>query len=165
MEKQGNVRFITDCDDTLIQTYVPNQPPVPGAEEFLRRWGPETVLLSVGEKDTQIEKLTRANLTHFHTWLIVSSPKDKADRIHDVARVWRREGNPVIMIGDRLDYDIAPAKKAGLVAVRMRHPYGKEEYRLREPRTERPEEWPDLTVTNFNEFLEKLPLLIYPSSL
>jgi FMN phosphatase YigB (HAD superfamily) len=56
------------------------------------------------------------------------------------------------MVGDRLDYDIAPAKKAGMLAIRVRRgPFAMQEPRGRE-------EAPDLTVATLTTLCRRLCL-------
>ena len=152
MADEERIEFISDFDGTLIQTYVDGQPCIPGAETFVEKWGPKTVLLSVGVESFQIKKLVRANL-HFRNRLIVPDEQSKIDRIWGIAEHWNRRQKPIVIIGDRLDVDMAPGWEAGLVTVRMRHPSGK--YSRWEPRSRA--QVPDFTVTNFHELME-LPI-------
>ena len=59
-----------------------------------------------------------------------------------------------IMIGDRLDNDIIPAKRIGMKTIWLR--WGR--YRIMEPRT--PDEIPDATVADAREVLDAVAMLI-----
>lgn len=138
-----------------------------GVREFLKNLqarGDRCVLVTVGEWAWQEKKLQHLNLSLDRT--LISPPRDPEtkqllDLPPDVkastfsSLVKKAEGVPVIVVGDRLDRDIAPAKALGLTTVHMQLLGGK--YAAEEPRA--PEEVPDCTVTNFLELSELLELL------
>ncbi len=54
------------------------------------------------------------------------------------------------MIGDRLDYDIAPAKKVGMLAIRIR----RGPHAIQEPRSR--DEVPDLTLATLTALCRRI---------
>ncbi len=148
-----SIRFIVDLDDTLILTYGGGVP-IPGAKEFVERWAASTVVLTAGAENAQFYKLEAAQLSGFRDIIVVANGPAKEPVI--IAAAKQSNGIGPVMIGNHLVYDIAPAKRAGLLAIRMRHPKGKEAYRLQEPSS--PHEMSDHTVSDFFELMS-LPLL------
>lgn len=167
--------WICDLDNTLVHTTRDLQGDhgrlahltlVPGAREFLdalKARGDRCVLVTVGPWAYQTKKIQRLGLGLRSTIL---SPLPNKNGIypdlpldakeHTFSSYKKKaEGAPVVVVGDRLDRDIAPAKRLGLATVRIRLPEGK--YSSQEPQT--PEETPDCEVADFFELLELLSLL------
>lgn len=145
------VDCILDLDDSAVQTYAGMQP-MPGVELFLEKWGLRTALLSIGIEAEQLAKLARANLQLFKAKLFVGDADEKAKVICRIASNQNGRSKPIIMIGNHLEHDIEPARRAGLIAVRIRHESGK--YSKEEPKNEYQN--PTHTVRDFHELL-KLP--------
>ncbi len=76
----------------------------------------------------QWDKLIRMNLAIFFERVFVSEDlkmKKSPKFYRKIAKLVKAEGGECVMIGDREDRDIAPAKKAGWLAVRVRRPGAK----------------------------------------
>lgn len=153
-------QFLVDLDDTIANTTrdlggnpsrVPEITLVDGARGFLERYGRRCILLSIGISKYQFRKLGILGITGlFQDIYIVQTPIEKAHVIGSLARKNSVASTGTVMIGDRLDHDIAPAKLAGCITVRMRlshasHTVAKPSYK---------EEVPDYTVQNFHEVLQ-----------
>ncbi len=157
--------FVLDLDDTLINTTrdmrghdadLSALTLVPGATEFLARYGKQCAVLSSGNAILQIRKLGHFGLTIERFWRISIVPRHelKETEIASIAR-YGNAPHETIIIGDRLDTEIAMGNRLGCRTARMRLPEGK--YSACEPRE--PDEVADATVTNFFELMGILPAL------
>lgn len=160
--------WILDLDDTVANTTRDMRgdasrlallTPAEGARDFLntaRARGDRCVLVTTGDWPLQTKKLNLLNLPFEATRILPSSGKADVKRNSFLDFVKKAEGMRVIVVGDRLDRDIAVAKSLNLLCVRMCLPYGK--YVDDEPQSE--EETPDFTVRNFLELMQ-LPFFLH----
>ena len=169
--------WILDLDDTLAYTTrdmqgeplrLPELTLVPGAREFLNQTqvlGDRCVLVTVGEWALQMKKMQHLALT-FSRYVILPNPvpEEEPTLFWSANPVFVKKAafeqlkteagdGKVVVVGDRLDRDVAPGNMLGLTTVRMRLPDGK--YSLLEPQS--PEEVPDFTAANFFELMQ-LPI-------
>jgi putative hydrolase of the HAD superfamily len=135
--------------------------PVSGVLEFLtecQAQGDRYALVTVGEWPHQMRKLEQLKLPFTYMRIIPDDPGSvtvKYDVFQSIMR--RNEGAEFVVVGDRLDRDIAVGKSLGFITVRMRLSSGK--YSDWEPECE--EEVPDYTVKDFFELMQ-LPFFGQP---
>ncbi len=161
-----NLFFALDCDDTTVNTTkdlkgdlgnLARLTSVPGAREFLEKWGKQTWVISIGKEEDQLSKFQQVGLIHLvGLFCIVSTPQQKEEMFCRLASSQNGSFPPhIVGVGDRLDHDICPGKRAGLTMVRMRLPEGK--YAHDEPASAT--EIPDYTVSDFYQ-LQRLPIFL-----
>ena len=167
--------WILDLDDTLAHTTrdmwgdpsrVSHLTLVDGTREFLdetKARGDHRVLVTMGEWPLQMAKIQLLGLTVDRTSIIPvarlpeepdfwsqEKPTEKWDIFRRLAEAEEHKDILKVLVGDRLDRDIAPGNKLGLTTVRMRLPEGR--YSYLEPQNL--EETPDFTVANFFELMQ-----------
>jgi FMN phosphatase YigB (HAD superfamily) len=164
--------IILDLDDTVTNTTrdlgayaaVAVDPSrltlVEGAEEFLRKHGRDCILVSSGFRRLQKRKFTHLQLERYldermHVVPIYRGNQHafRGKEALIASLVAEENASDVIVVGDRIDREIAIGNRLGCRTVRMRLPEGK--YSNMEPQA--PVERPHHTVTNFRELLALLP--------
>ena len=166
--------WILDLDDTFAHTTrdmrgdpnrVSNLSLVDGAREFLdetKARGDRRVLVTVGDWPLQMAKMQHLCIDVERSTILSSLPlpeeptfwsektTEKWNAFRHLAEAKEYTDVSKVLVGDRLDRDIAPGNKLGLITVRMCLPGGK--YAYQEPQS--PEEVPTYTVTNFFELMQ-----------
>jgi putative hydrolase of the HAD superfamily len=157
--------WIIDLDDTAAYTTRDMQgdhgrfaelTPAPGILEFLiecQAKGDRYALVTVGEWALQMRKLEHLKLPFAYIRITPDTglPTAKLDVFESIKR---RNGDvELVVVGDRLDRDIAVGKSLGFTTVRMRLPRG----RYSDFESQTPEETPDYTVKDFFELMQ-LPI-------
>lgn len=155
--------WVLDLDNTLIKTSflksagkkeLPAPELVPGAKEFLEeclKAHRKPILVSKGDAEFQNKKIEALALrAYFGSVHILSENGEKEQVFRQIITARKLSPAQVVVVGDRLDQDIAPARKLGCTAVQMRFPGGK--YSLVEPQT--PYEKPNYIVKDFFELMK-----------
>ncbi len=162
------ILYLVDLDDTLANTTSdmrgdPNSVEyltlVPGAQEFLSecsRRGDLVALVTMGDWRLQMRKVGYLELHFLQSSFLPPSEEASAKKavFQKIAEMSGVSGTDCIVIGDRIDRELAVGRELGFVTVRMRLEYGK--YARQKPKegTE-----PNYTVKNFFELMQ-LPFFL-----
>ncbi|MBU6321167.1 MAG: HAD family hydrolase [Patescibacteria group bacterium] len=159
--------FIVDLDDTLANTTrdmrgswenLPQLTLAPGAHQFVRRYGERTVLLTAGNEEVQLRKIAHLGLKGIlRLEIVVPEPELKQAALESLLASCALPPSRFVIIGDRLDKEIAAGNRLGFVTVRMRLPHGR--WGAYEPASE--EERPHATIETFDELEGALLSLPY----
>jgi len=145
--------LIFDLDGTLFDPHDLRRP-YPEVGEIIRTLTHSHTLslLTVGTPSVQWEKLKACNLIGcFKAIVIISKPEDKKNAIEALASVYKTESpRSTIVIGDRIDLEVAYANELGYTSVRIWR--GKHAAMVPTTRLERPKH----TIKS----LVELPLLL-----
>lgn len=123
---------------------------LPGVLDGLQRYVTRYRLgvITEGAVDTQTEQLENHNIKNFFEEIIISGAtpwhKPSQNLYNYAVRMMKLEPGNIVMIGDRLDWDIQPAKEVGMKTIYLNHTPNKEEDTLIE-------QFADKVVFNFNE--------------
>lgn len=151
-ELLSEVRDIVRGKDVELQTLVP------GARGVLEAVSRRYPLGLIANQSRSIRELLRAKDIERYFQIIMISEEEGLSKPDE--RLFKKAANAAhckpheaVMIGDRIDNDIAPAKKVGFKTVRVRWGIFKRQEALSE------EERPDMEVSNLSEVPEALKRL------
>jgi len=157
--------IIFDLDDTTARTTetLQGEPErlhhlvlAPGAQEFLEWYSGRKILLTMGSKPDQENKLEVLQIRpYFHEVVVAEFEVDKVLKLFKIVRESLLDPAQVAVIGDRVDLEIRWGNCLGCRTVRVKLPNGK--YSSREPNPAILDEKAEYTVQDFFE-LRQLPL-------
>jgi FMN phosphatase YigB (HAD superfamily) len=159
------MRIICDLDDTLTETTrllggVAAHPErltlVRGADIFLALYGSVTHILTAGNAVWQMQKLNCLDVPRRVGWVTVVP--NHTDKCAHIEQIIESEYGQVIIIGDRLDAEIACGKLRGATTIRVRFEGGRHYH----SNAQTSNEDADVTVEDFveiNQFLAQTILL------
>lgn len=137
VEGDADIALVVDLDDTLCETTrclqgeataVERLELAPGAEDFLASFSGKKILLTAGDEPWQNAKLSHLGIEkYFDRIVIVPLPEDKQSAMFELFEDEALNLVPVrtLVVGDRMEYEIAYAKAHGAVPVVMILPNGK----------------------------------------
>lgn len=102
--------------------------PVPNAELILKdlNQNHQLVLVTIGEEDQQKEKLEKAGIdVSFFSIIEVITKKAKKESYKRICQDLGFKSHEVLVVGDRVENDLKPAKELGYKTVLMRRGRGK----------------------------------------
>ena len=96
---------------------------LPGAIELIKQLIPEhdLVLVTRGKKEFQIQKIEKAGLQkQYFKEIIVVETGTKFASYKNIQDNYKRDGSEILVIGDRVEWDLAPAKKLDFNTVHIK---------------------------------------------
>ena len=155
---------IIDLNDTLAYTnrdigtdpeHIPQLKLVEGAMKFLQRHKWHSTLLTAGDRQEEEEKIEVLGIRRcFRQIVILPKPENKRLWLEEFVRNFPHDPSHIVIVGDRLDVEIAKGNELGCTTVRVRLPSGA--HYLQMP-TGGPQQVIHYTVRDFTELLSIFP--------